>query len=162
MPSKQSAPKDATNDDRRPSMGLGRLLMAVFWIFGVVTTILTVLSLLRSTTVPVGSRLVGFLAAVVYVLVAVGITHNGRRMRMLAWAGLIVELMGPIITGLLAIGASLPPGSTVSPWTDFGANYWFFPIVLPIIGIIWMWYSDPRRIVELAEGIERSSDVSRR
>lgn len=156
--SKESiAPKDAARDDRRASRGLGRLVMAVFWVFGVVTTVLAVAALARPADSPLGSRLVGLLAAVIYILIAVGITHNGRRMRMLAWAGLVVELVGPIITGLLGVGAGLPPGSYVSAWTDFGINYWYLPLILPIGGMAWMWFSDPRRIVEIAEGIERSN-----
>lgn len=151
----ESGPTSHTGDDRAPSFGLGRLVMAIFWIFALVSLSLSLWALARAVEVPMGSRLVAVFAGVIYVLVAIGITHNGRRMRIMAWGALIVALVGPLITGLMGIGAPAVPDSFYSAWSAFGADYWFIPLILPVIGLVWMWYSDPRRIVELAEGIER-------
>lgn len=148
-------------DDRRPALGLGRLVMALYWVFGIVTTLLAAWVLVRSATLasstPIGGKIVALLAGVIYILVAIGITHNGRRMRQMAWVGVIIEMVGPIITGLLELGVPDLGNSLFSPWAGFGVNYWYLPLLVPIVGIVWMWRSDPRRIVELAEGIDRAS-----
>lgn len=148
-------------DDRRPALGLGRLVMALYWIFGIITTLLASWVLIRSASLtifsPIGGKIVALLAGLIYILVAIGITHNGRRMRIMAWVGVIIEMVGPILTGLLELGVPDLGNSHFSPWAGFGVNYWYLPLLVPIVGIIWMWRSDPRRIVELAEGIDRAS-----
>ncbi|MSS83525.1 hypothetical protein FYJ24_01850 [Actinomycetaceae bacterium WB03_NA08] len=139
-------------DDRTVSFGLGRLVIALFWIVAVVVLALSLWGLARVTSIPIGSRLIAVLAGIVYLLAAIGMTHNGRRMRMMAWGALVTALVGPIITGLSGLG--LPDAPTFySAWANFGATFWFAPLVIPLIGIVWMWMSDPRRIVELSEGI---------
>lgn len=148
---------DAVTDDRGPSWGLGRLVMALFWIFGIVTTAVAVRDLIREPETPIGLLLISLIAGLIYLVVAIGITHNGRKMRMIAWVGVITEMIGPLITGLLELGLPVDPSAARSAWSQFGADYWYLPLLIPAIGIIWMWRSDPRRIVELAEGIERPS-----
>jgi hypothetical protein len=40
-------------------------------------------------------------------------------------------------------------------WNAFGADFAYLPLVVAAIGAIWMWLSNPRRIVEIAEQVER-------
>ena len=42
-----------------------------------------------------------------------------------------------------------------SAWTGLGADFYYLPLALSVVGIIWMWRSNPRRIVSLAEQVER-------
>lgn len=144
----------AVVDDRRPSWGLGRIVMGLFWIFGILTTVPAVISLIRNTEMPIGPRLVAVLAGLTYLVAAVGITHNGKKMRLTAWGAMIVALAGPYITGLFELGVE-PAIPAVSAWSSFGAQYWYVPLVLPPVGLIWMWRSNPRRIVVISEGIDR-------
>ena len=37
-----------------------------------------------------------------------------------------------------------------------GVDFYYIPLVVSLIGIVWMWRSNPRRIVSLAEQVERS------
>ena len=156
-----SESRSLSGDDRTVSWGLGRLVMALFWVFGIASLLLALWGLMRSPEVPLGSRIAAVLAGAIYVVIAVGITHNGRRMRMVAWVGLITAMVGPIIAGVMGIGRPPVRENLYSAWASFGADYWFFPLVLPVIGLVWMWYSDPRRIVELSEGIERRAHSER-
>ena len=49
--------------------------------------------------------------------------------------------------GVLAVGVTsllLPqdyPDQTV--WSDFGAGYGYVPLVLPLIGLWWLWHNRP-------------------
>lgn len=152
---------DQVADTRTRSLGLGRVVMAVFWIFGVWTTVQGIIDLVHVGDGLLGSSIVAVLAGVVYLVAALGITHNGRRMRIIGWAAMLVSTIGPIVVGLLGLG--LPELSRMrSPWGAFGAHYWFIPLVLPLIGLVWLWWSNPRRIVELAEQVERPTLRHRR
>lgn len=142
-------------DNRTPSLGLGRLVMALFWVFGVIVTLISVKNLAGDSEAPLGPRFVALLASAVYVIAAVGLTHNGRRMRVIAWASLVISLVGPLIVGVGALGLPSEYSLSFSPWAQFGTTYWGLPLVIPLVGMVWMWWSDPRRIVEIAEGLER-------
>lgn len=147
---------DQVADTRPRSLGLGRVVMVLFWAFGVWTTVMGVIDLLHVGDGPLGSAIVSVLAGVVYLVAALGITHNGRRMRIIGWAAMVVCAVGPLLVGLLGLG--IPElWATRSTWSAFGAHYSFIPLVLPVIGLVWLWWSNPRRIVELAEQVERPS-----
>lgn len=157
MTDKQQA--EIVADNRSRSRGWGRLVMGAFWVFGGAMTFLAALNLGGEVADPLnslGPRLVALLAGITYLAVAVGITHNGRRMRIVAWAGLVISLVGPVIVAVRGLGASPHLSADLSPWADFGRGYSCLPLMLPLVGLVWMWWSDPRRIVEIAEGMERS------
>ncbi len=136
-------------DDRRPARGWGRLVPAVFWLAGVATTVIAVMQLVREPSGPLGPKLVTLFAGVLYLLAALGLTHNGRRMRAIAWVSVWISAGGPIIVGLMGLGQTWVGGW--SPWSQFGMQVWFTSLVLPIVGIVWLWASNPRRITQLAE-----------
>ena len=155
-------PAVPVGDDRPVSLGLGRVVMALFWVMAVVSVLSGTWYLIRESAVPIGPRLIAFLAGFVYLAVALGLTHNGRKMRLVAGGGLIISLVAPIIMGLLELGMPATLPSVPSPWANFGADYYYLPLILSVVGLVWMWLSDPRRIVEIAEGVERPSRLSAR
>lgn len=140
-------------DDRKAARGWGRLVPAAFWLAGSATTVLAVLQLVRDTSIPLGQRLLPLFAGILYLLAALGLTHNGRKMRAIAWVSLSISAGGPIIVGLLGLGE--PDLQGWSPWSNFGAQVWFVSLLLPIVGIAWLWSSNPRRITQLAESVPR-------
>ncbi len=148
-------------DDRGVARGWGRLVMAAFWVMGAVTVSVAIYQLFRDVSDPVGPRLVTFFAGLVYIGAAVGLTHNGRRMRKVAWACMSVAMGGPVIVGLSGLGV-VRASDLWSPWTHFGQDTWFVSLVLPVVGFVWLWWSNPRRIVEIAEGLERVSKWDRK
>ena len=144
------APTPQLVDDRRPARGWGRLVPAAFWVAGAATTVTALVQLVQETSVPLGPRLLTLFAGVLYLLAALGLTHNGRRMRALAWVSVSISAGGPIIVGLMGIGEPWTAGW--SPWSQFGMEVGFVSLLLPIVGIAWLWGSNPRRITQLAEG----------
>ncbi|MDO4901587.1 hypothetical protein [Actinomyces sp.] len=139
------------NDTRRPAHGWGRALVGVFAIFGLAILAPAFVDLARSGT---GARLGAALSAVCglgYLLLSVAVAHNGRRMRRVGWACLALELVG-----LVAVNAADLSGTT---WSGWGRALWYLPVLLPIIGAIQLWLSDPRRIVTNAERITDISDT---
>ena len=64
--------------------------------------------------------------------------------------------IGPLAYGVA--GASLSSIRLMpNAWNTFGADFAYLPLVVASIGAIWMWVSNPRRIVEIAEQVERPS-----
>ncbi len=137
-------------DDRPPARGAGLLVVAVYVIFALAATARAGVQLLRDAAeAPLAYGLSAF-AAVVYVLAAVGLAHNGRRMRRLAWTAVTIELVGVLVVGALSLLApELFPRDTV--WSRFGSGYGFVPLVLPVLGLFWLWRSSPGRVARASE-----------
>ncbi len=106
----------------------------------------------RPTQAPVVDSL-NVVAGILYLLAAVCVAHNGRRMRMVGWMSLTALLTGALLFGLLT-WTGTAPGLASSVWADGGRRLAFLPLLLPAVAAVWMWMSDPRRIVVAAERME--------
>ncbi|WP_022867743.1 hypothetical protein [Schaalia vaccimaxillae] len=141
-------------DTRPPALGLGRLVMVIYWVFGAWVTTVAVIDLFRYEDGPLGPVILALVAGLVYLAAALGLTHNGRRMRIIGWVCVSACLVCPIV--LWIAGLDVPTLSMArSAWTDMGRDFYYLPVIVAIIGVVWMWWSNPRRIVELAEQVER-------
>ncbi|MDU0348868.1 hypothetical protein [Actinomyces sp. MRS3W] len=137
------------NDTRRPAHGWGRALVGVFAIFGLAIVVPAFVALARAGA---GSRLPEALSVVSglgYLVLSVSVAHNGRRMRWVGWGCLAGEIAGLIIVSTI--------GFPDTVWSQWGRALWYLPVLLPLIGAIQLWLSDPRRIVTNAE---RMTDIS--
>lgn len=76
-------------------------------------------------------------AAVFYVLATVGLIRKGAGWRRFAQIAISLELFFVVSVGVLTlIDSSLFPAKTV--WSNFGEGYGFTPLVLPVLGLIWL------------------------
>lgn len=79
--------------------------------------------------------LLSALAAAVYLLATVALARSSRG---LALVYCTVELVGVVTVGAVSLAVpELFPDATV--WSGFGAGYGFVPLVLPILGLLWLW-----------------------
>ena len=141
-------------DDRPRALGPGRLVMAAFWGIGIWTSSVAVVDLLDHREASWWPHLCALLAGIIYLLAAIALTHNGRRMRILGWACIGTTIMVPILVSISGIGRAYPNGPRTL-WAAFGSDFFYLPLLVSVIGAAWMWYSNPRRIVEIAEQVER-------
>lgn len=134
-----------TEDTRRPAYGAGRVLILIYAVFALAATARSVVQLIRDAgEAPLAYGLSAF-SAVVYVLATIALAHNGRRMRRIAWCAVVVELVGVVVIGVFSVvSPELFPRETV--WSGFGSGYGYIPLVLPVVGLIWLWRSMPARI----------------
>lgn len=126
------------NDELRPtSTGLGLVLIAVYGI-------LALAALGRSgyqiatkfDEAPVAYAL-SALAAVVYLVATVALLGRAAVWLKVAAVAIAFELAGVLIVGKLSlIDPTLFPDDTV--WSQFGRGYAFVPLVLPVIGLVWL------------------------
>lgn len=135
----------ATTDTRRPAFGAGRVLIVIYGIFAVAATARATVQLIRDASEAPLAYGLSALSAVVYIVATIALAHNGRRLRVVAWATVGFELLGVVVIGTLSLThPELFARDTV--WSGFGRGYGYVPLVLPVLGIIWLWWSSPRRL----------------
>jgi hypothetical protein len=77
------------------------------------------------------------LSAVVYLLATVSLAKSGPTWKTIALASVIFELIGVLTIGAISL---LVPELFVeaSIWSGFGSGYGYLPLVLPILGLLWI------------------------
>lgn len=128
---------------RATSSGPGRVLIAVYGIFALSATARAGVQIAtRFSEAPI-PYLLSALAGVVYILATIGLAGRGPRFRRLAWGAVGFELLGVLIIGTLTVfDRGDFPADTV--WSIYGRGYGFVPLVLPLVGLWWLWHTRPR------------------
>jgi hypothetical protein len=127
----------------RTSSGFGRLLITVYGIFALSATARAGVQIATRFSEAPLPYLLSALAGVVYILATIGLARRGPGARRLAWGAVGFELAGVLIVGALSVfDAGDFPDDTV--WSAFGRGYGFIPLVLPLVGLWWLWRTRPR------------------
>jgi hypothetical protein len=122
--------------------GLGRVLLFVYGLFALSASgRATVQIATKFSEAPV-AYLLSALAAVVYIAATFGLATGGRRGRRIALTSCSIELVGVLVVGTLSLSDKAAfPDATV--WSDYGSGYGYVPLVLPVIGLWWLWRNRP-------------------
>jgi hypothetical protein len=80
------------------------------------------------------------LSGLIYIGATVGLTTRRGFGRPLAWASCGAELVGVLTIGTLSLADKAAfPDDTV--WSDYGSGYVYIPVVLPILGLAWLYFT---------------------
>jgi hypothetical protein len=117
--------------------GPGRVLVGLYALFALAAGARAGVQIAtRFDEAPV-AYLLSALAAVIYVVATIGFLRGGPGGRRLAMICCGVELLGVLAVGTLsAIDPEAFPRATV--WSHFGQGYGFVPLVLPVLGLLWL------------------------
>ncbi|MER5453287.1 hypothetical protein ABT008_00715 [Micromonospora sp. NPDC002389] len=127
----------------RTNAGPGRLLIAVYLLFAIAATSRAGLQIITRFDEAPLAYLLSALAALVYIVAAVGLARAGHAGRSVALACCLVELVGVVGVGAFSLARpDLFPDETV--WSGFGSGYGYIPLVLPVLGLAWLWFTRPR------------------
>jgi hypothetical protein len=134
-------PADVPAVRREPAptaSGPGRLLVAVYGVLALAATGRAGWELYsKFHEAPVPYALSAF-SAVVYLVATVALARGRGLARAVAWVTISVELLGVLSVGTVSmLHPEDFPKSTV--WSGFGQGYGYVPLVLPILGLIWLW-----------------------
>ncbi len=125
---------------RPTASGPGRVLVAVYGVLAISATARSAVQVLRDLAEAPLAYLLSAFAAVVYLVATVALARSGPTARRVAWAAVGVEMVGVLTVGALSLARpDLFPDATV--WSGFGQGYGYVPLVLPVLGLVWLWRS---------------------
>ncbi|CAN5529437.1 membrane protein [soil metagenome] len=119
------------------------MLVAVYAILAIAATGRSVFQIIdRFDEAPIAFSL-SAIAAVVYVVATVALGLGRRRIALIT---ICFELAGVLVVGTLSVVAPAilgldsvdPFGRQSTVWTAFGAGYLLVPLVLPVLGLLWL------------------------
>ncbi len=151
MPEQTPAVHQKAKTKRPRVTGVGRLLILVYGILALAATGRSVFQIIdRFGEAPVAFTLSG-LAAIVYIVATIALIAPGAVWYRVAWFTISFELAGVLVIGTLslfrpeALGlTSIDPfGRTATVWSVYGMGYLLIPLVLPILGMIWLSKNKP-------------------
>ena len=131
------------SEPRATSSGPGRILVAVYAVFALSASARAGVQLASQYAEAPLAYLLSALAGVVYLVATVTLARGTRGSRRLATVAIGVELVGVLTVGTLSVLDSAAfPRATV--WSVYGIGYGFVPLVLPVLGLLWLRRTRPR------------------
>jgi hypothetical protein len=122
--------------------GPGRLLIAVYAVFAISATARAGYQILTKFSEAPLAYLLSAFAALVYVVATVSLAKAGSTWFKVSVAAVLVELVGVLVVGALSVFDSVQfPHETV--WSLFGRGYGFIPLLLPVLGLVWLYRRRP-------------------
>ena len=128
---------------RPTSSGPGRLLVLVYGIFALSATARAAVQIATKVHEAPLAYVLSALAALVYICATVGLARSGPGARRLATVAVTVELIGVLVVGTISLARPADfPDATV--WSGYGEGYGFVPLVLPVLGLLWLRHTRER------------------
>lgn len=125
-------------DSDQPSEGPRRVLVALYATFALAATARAVVQIATQYHAAALAYLLSLFSGIVYIGATVGLVSRRSWSRTLAWASCGTEMVGVLVVGALSIADPVAfPHDTV--WSHFGSGYFFIPLVLPMLGLGWLW-----------------------
>jgi hypothetical protein len=113
--------------------GFGRILVFVYGLFALAATARALVQLAtQASKAPVAYSLSLF-SGIVYILATWALATVRRRVALVT---ISVELTGVLVIGTLSHPSDIDRASV---WSDYGNGYGFVPLVLPLVGLWWLW-----------------------
>jgi hypothetical protein len=119
------------------TLGVGRLLIVFYAVFAVSSTARASFQILTKFEQAPLAYSLSLLSALVYILATISLAKAGKRWKQVALASVIFELAGVLSVGALSF---VTPELFAHPsvWSGFGSGYGYIPLVLPILGLVWI------------------------
>lgn len=121
----------------KQNLGIGRLLIAIYAIFAVSATARASYQLIREFDQAPLAYTLSAISAVVYLVATISLAKQSRQWQRIAKLTIWFELIGVVAVGSLSL--ALPElFSHPSVWSGFGSGYAFIPLLLPVLGLLWI------------------------
>jgi hypothetical protein len=122
--------------------GPGRLLIAVYAVFAISASARAGYQILTKFSEAPLAYLLSAFAAIVFVVATISLAKAGSTWFKVSVAAVLVELLGVLVVGALSLFDPVQfPHETV--WSLFGRGYAFIPLLLPILGLVWLYRRRP-------------------
>lgn len=128
----------AEESPRSTRSGPGKVLVAVYGVFALAACARAGVQIATRFHEAPLAYLLSALAGVIYVVATIMLARGTRTSRRVATIALVVELVGVLTVGTLSVlDPAAFPDATV--WSGFGSGYGFVPLVLPVLGLWWLY-----------------------
>lgn len=122
--------------------GPGRVIFALYVVFVIGSVSRASFQISTEFSVAPLAYSLSALAAAIYVVATVSLAFSGPRAWWVSVIAISIELAGVLIVGLWStLTPESFPDATV--WSNFGQGYLFIPLVLPMIGLWWLFKTRP-------------------
>ena len=136
----QAAEARSANKAAKPSRstGLGRVIIAVYGILALAATVRAVYQIMsKFDEAPIAYSL-SLVSGLIYILATFSLSSAKRGAWLVSLYAVAIELVGVIVVGILSL---THPEEFAHPsvWSGFGEGYGYVPLVLPLIGLWWLY-----------------------
>lgn len=124
------------------SLGIGRLLIAAYAVLALAATGRAGYELVAKFDQAPLPYALSAASALIYILATIALAKPTPSWRRVAYIAVIIELTGVLVIGLASLiwpDFFMYEGKQVrTVWSYFGIAYGWVPLVLPILGLIWL------------------------
>ncbi|GAA1679259.1 membrane protein [Kribbella yunnanensis] len=124
-------------DPSATKRGPGRILVLVYGVFALAATARAGVQIATQFSDAPIAYLLSAVAAIIYCAATFALAKATAFSRRVATIAIAIELIG--VLGVGAFSYAVPedfPDATV--WSHFGQGYGFVPLVLPVLGLLWL------------------------
>ena len=138
--SNNKKPALPTPGKQRATLGAGRLLIVFYAVFAVSATARALFQIITKFEQAPLAYSLSLLSAIVYIVATVSLAKQGKTWSSIALYSVYFELVGVLTVGALSF---ISPELFAHPsvWSGFGSGYGYIPLVLPILGLVWIYRS---------------------
>ena len=117
--------------------GPGRVLVAVYGVLAIAATARGAFQVATKLSEAPLAYLLSLFAGLVYIVATLALARGWRTV---AWVAVGIEMVGVLTVGTLSVTQIGDfPDATV--WSGYGAGYGYVPLVLPFLGLWWLWHT---------------------
>jgi hypothetical protein len=130
-------PAKSAHDPSATRHGPGRILILVYGVFALSATARAGVQIATQFSDAPIAYLLSAVAAIIYCAATFALAKATKVSRRVATAAIGIELVGVLAIGAFSYAAPDDfPDATV--WSHFGQGYGFVPVVLPVLGLLWL------------------------
>ncbi|PZU47914.1 MAG: hypothetical protein DI566_04975 [Microbacterium sp.] len=120
--------------------GIGRVLVVVYAIMALAATGRSLVQIVEDFDNAPLAYTLSAIAAAVYILATVALIRADSAVwYAIAWVAIGFELVGVLVVGTLSLTHPELFAHDATVWSGFGYGYFWVPLVLPFVGLWWLW-----------------------
>ncbi|RFA11897.1 hypothetical protein B7R21_11150 [Subtercola boreus] len=147
----ESLPAPVNPPARRPRIaGVGRVLVVIYAILALGAFGRSLVQIIQQFDQAPLAYTLSAVSAFVYIVATVALVARGAVWYRVAWITISFEMVGVLVVGTLSVVAP-ELFAHASVWSYYGVGYLFIPLVLPVLGMIWLSRKRPTTNPESAQ-----------
>ena len=130
--------------DKKTS-GFGRLLVVVYAVFTLSAGARSLYQVIRKFDEAPLSITLSAISALIYLVATIALAKKGEGAWKVSLGAVGIEMVGVILVGIFSY---IQPQhfELASVWSHFGSGYGYIPLILPMVGLWWLFNTRPGRV----------------